>query len=135
MFKKEQLMADNFKEGEFCWNELLTPDVEKSKKFYSELFGWQITDHDMGHTTYSMFGNGEKNIGGMMAIPKDKAGDIPPHWMSYIFVNDLDVTVANAKSLGAQIKQPPMDVGDFGRLAVIQDPTGAHIAFWQALQK
>ena len=62
--------------GEFCWNELMTPDVKKAKEFYSALFGWKTQDHEMGDMTYTMVENGDKGIGGMMQTPKDK--QIPP---------------------------------------------------------
>lgn len=127
-------MSNNVKPGEFCWNELMTPNVEASKAFYSSLFGWEIQEHDMGHMTYTTLKNGDKDVGGMMSIPKEHEKDMPPHWMSYIYVEDLDTTVEKAKSLGATIKQPPTDISDFGRLAVLQDPTGAHIALWQSLK-
>src|SRR5947207_8428694 len=123
------------KPGEFCWNELMTGDTKKAKSFYSSLLGWKSKDMDMGEDmTYTLFSNAEKDIGGLMAIPKDQAAHIPPHWMSYISVENLDETVKQAKNLGAEIKCPPKDVGDFGRFAIIVDPTGAHIAFWQSLK-
>jgi uncharacterized protein len=125
-------MSDNAKQGEFCWNELMTPDVKKSKEFYSILFGWEMDDHEMGNITYTMLKKGDKTVGGMMQIPQTHEKEIPPHWMSYVYVEDLDATVEKAKTLGANIKQPPKEVGDIGRLAVLQDPTGAHIALWQS---
>ncbi|MFT5469742.1 MAG: putative enzyme related to lactoylglutathione lyase [Verrucomicrobiales bacterium] len=43
------------KTGEFCWNELLTTDTSAAKTFYSELFGWEAEDMDMGDFTYTAF--------------------------------------------------------------------------------
>ncbi len=124
-------MSDKMpQQGEFCWNELMTPDVNKAKQFYSALFDWKAEDRDMGSMTYTMFKSGDKDIGGMLQTPQDKAG-IPPHWMSYVCVKDVDKMVEKAKSLGAKITVPATPVSDFGRFAVIQDPTGAHIAIWQ----
>ena len=111
-------MSNPVKEGEFCWNELMTPNVSKSKEFYSALFGWEIQDHPMGHVTYTMLKKGDKDVGGLMQIPQGQEDQIPPHWMSYIYVNDVNDTIEKAKKLGANIKQLP-DVGDFGRLAVL----------------
>lgn len=127
-------MSNTKKPGEFCWNELMTTNVQKAKEFYGSLLGWKCTDFDMGDQTYTMVKMGEQDIGGVMAIPKDKQGQIPPHWMSYILVEDLDKTVKNAESLGGKVTVPATNVSDFGRFAVIQDPTGAHIAFWQSLK-
>lgn len=120
--------------GKFCWNELLTNAPQKAKEFYSQLFGWQTHDMDMGECVYTIFKSADKDIGGMMQIPKGKEKDIPPHWMSYIQVEDLDGSVKQAEKLGASITVAAMDVGDFGRFAVLKDPTGAHIALWQSLK-
>jgi predicted enzyme related to lactoylglutathione lyase len=56
----------------------------------------------------------------------------PPHWNNYVTVDSADDAVAKAQSLGATIVAPPFDVMDAGRMAVIQDPTGAFVAVWQA---
>jgi uncharacterized protein len=131
---EEITMSNNAKQGEFCWNELMTGDVNKAKEFYSNLFDWEVEDHKYGENmTYTMLKKGEKNVGGLMQIPEGFE-QIPPHWMSYVYVDDVDQTVKKAKSLGATIKQEPMAVGDFGRLAVLKDPTGAHIAIWQSIK-
>lgn len=58
--------------GEFCWNELMTPDTKKAKAFYENLFGWTSVEHDMGNDTYTMFMHSEKGIGGMLKTPEDK---------------------------------------------------------------
>lgn len=127
-------MADNTKPvvGEFCWNELMTPDTKKAQTFYEELFGWTSVDHDMGGKTYTVFMRGDKSLGGMLQTPSDKAM-IPPHWMSYISVEDIEKALEKARSLGGIIVVPKTLVGGMGCFGVIQDPTGAHVALWQSL--
>jgi len=120
--------------GEFCWNELMTSDTRKAQAFYSSLLGWTTQEHDMGEMTYTMFMAGDKSVGGMLQIPKDKRDKIPPHWMSYISVKDVEETLKKAKDLGAIIKVPVTSVEGMGRFIVIEDPSGAHIAFWQPIQ-
>lgn len=119
--------------GEFCWNELMTPDTKKAQEFYSSLLGWTTQEHAMGNMTYTMFMSGDKGIAGMMQTPQDQATQIPPHWMSYICVADVEDTLEKAKSLGASVKVPVTPVPGMGRFIIIQDPTGAHIAFWQSV--
>ncbi len=130
-------MSDNkMKAGEFCWNELMTFDTKKAKEFYTSLLGWSSQDHQLGPMTYTMFSNGgEKGAGGMMQIPADKKGMVPPHWMSYIGVDNLDATIKKAQSLGGKVTVPTTTVPDMGRFVIIQDPTGAHIAFWEPMNK
>lgn len=115
--------------GQFCWNELMTPDTKKAKDFYAALFGWKTEDHKMPEQVYSMI---KDTCGGMMQTPKGMEKEIPPHWMSYVFVEDVDASVKKAKSLGAEIKVPVSAAGDYGRFAVIKDPTGAVLGLWQS---
>lgn len=120
--------------GEFCWNELATTDVQAAKDFYGKLFGWEFTDHEIGDMTYTMIHLKGKEFAGIWSIPKDKEQQIPPHWMAYILVENVDQSLEKAKKYGASVMKPAANVGDMGRFAIIQDPTGAHIALWQALR-
>lgn len=125
----------NNKVGEFCWNELATNNVKSAKDFYSKILGWEFIDHNMGDTTYTMIKVGDKEFGGIWQIPTDKINEIPPHWMGYILVDDIEKTIKKAQDLGATIKVPVTPVGDYGLFSIIIDPTGAHIAFWESITK
>lgn len=122
------------KPGNFCWNELSTPDVKSAKDFYGKLLGWEFTDHDMGEMTYTMIKNQDNEFGGMWQIPSDQKDQIPPHWMAYILVENIETTLKTAQQLGATIKMPVTQVGEMGLFSIVVDPTGAHIAFWQSLR-
>jgi len=121
------------KSGEFCWNELATPNIKAAKDFYGELLGWTFTDHNMGDTMYTMIKSKENEFGGIWQIPTDQQDQIPPHWMGYILVDDIERTLEQSKKLGATIKMPITQVGTMGRFIVVVDPTGAHIAFWEPI--
>lgn len=125
-------MADQPTPGQFCWNELSTTNVKDAKDFYGKVFGWEFIDHDMGDMTYTMIKVDGKDNGGIWAIPKDKEKEIPPHWMAYLLVENLNASLEKARQHGATIVTPPTQAGDFGELAIITDPTGAHIALWQS---
>src|SRR6266513_1340550 len=49
-------------------------------------------------------------------------------------VADADATAARAAELGATVISQPFDVLEAGRMAVLQDPTGAVFAIWQPRQ-
>lgn len=117
--------------GEFCWNELATPNLQAAKDFYGKMFGWQFAEHDMGDYTYTMIKKNNKDLGGIWSIPKEQQKQIPPHWMTYILVEDLEAALEQAKKHGATIMKGATPAGEMGRFGVIVDPTGAHIAFWQ----
>jgi uncharacterized protein len=120
-----------YKPGSFCWVDFAAPDQEAAKKFYSDIFGWTANDMTMQQGgTYSMMQKNGQNVGAIMQMPPGHEG-VPPHWNSYIAVDNLDATVSKAASLGASIAMPPMDVPEAGRMAAVQDPSGANVFFWQ----
>ena len=120
--------------GAFSWNELLTTDVAAAKAFYGELLGWTLQDIDVGGMTYTMIKAGDREVGGMMAIPTASQGR-PAAWGSYVTVDNVDTRVVRAQSLGAKICLPPQDIPNVGRFAIIADPQGAMLALITYLKK
>jgi len=122
-----------YKPGTFCWVDLATTDAESAKKFYGELFGWEMTDEPAGpDMIYTRLSQGGKSVGALYAMGKEmREMNIPPFWMSYISVENADEVAAKAKELGGTMKSDPFDVMDVGRMGVIQDPTGAYFSIWQ----
>ena len=120
--------------GTFCWVELGTTDAEGAKKFYGGLFGWGFNDNLMGpDMVYTILKLDGKDVGGLYHMPSEMTSQgVLPHWMSYVSVKSADEAAAKAKSLGATLMKEPFDVGDAGRMSVIQDPTGAVFSIWQA---
>lgn len=119
-------------QGEFCWHELMSSDHEAALDFYSQVLGFSRGEAmDMGPAgTYQMYDIGEQTVGGMMTIPKtDEYANVPPHWVHYTVVEDVEATKARAEQLGAQILHGPVDVPG-GRIVMAKDPTGAVFAFW-----
>lgn len=117
--------------GKFSWNELMTTDVESAKAFYAKLFGWTAETMPMPNgSDYYFFKKDGEPAAGMMGITEEM-GPIPPHWMSYVEVADLDASVAAATAGGGAILNGPIQVSDMGILAVVKDPQGAVFSFWQ----
>ena len=52
-------------------------------------------------------------------------------WTTYVWVDDVDSTVAKATDAGGGVLVEPFDALDGGRIAVIADPAGAAIGIWQ----
>jgi predicted enzyme related to lactoylglutathione lyase len=115
----------------FCHTELNTTDLGKAKKFYAKLFDWKLADLSMGGNTYTMVDTGKPapgmTNGGMQKVPM--AG-MPSAWLTYVLVDDVKKTIAQAKKLGATIHVDGMDVG-MGILGIFTDPTGASLGVWQ----
>lgn len=117
--------------GQFCWNELATADVHSAKNFYSKVLGWKFKEISSEHMTYTIIQVNDKDIGGIWHIPTEQQGKIPPHWMSYVLVHNVEETLKKAKEHGAQEIKGVTPVENMGRFAIITDPTGAHLAFWE----
>jgi len=125
---------DKHPAGSFCWIELATSDQAAAKNFYGALFGWTPNDMPMGPGEfYTIFRlEGRDAAAGYTLRPDQRAQHVPPHWMIYIMVESVDDSAAKVLQLGGQVIVAPFDVMDAGRMAVIQDPTGAYFCLWQA---
>jgi predicted enzyme related to lactoylglutathione lyase len=123
-----------YKPGTFCWVELGTLDGEAAKKFYTELFGWTFNDAPIGPSeVYTMLKLDGKDVGALYRMPSEMtSAGVPPHWLSYVSVTNADESAAKARELGGTLMKEPFDVMTVGRMAVVQDPTGAVFALWQA---
>jgi predicted enzyme related to lactoylglutathione lyase len=122
--------------GHFCWIDLGAHDAAAAKRFYTALFGWTAVDSQYGPTAgdvYTTYQLGGRAVAASYAMdPEQKAMGMPTSWLSYVAVADADASAARAKELGASIVAEPFDVMEVGRMALVQDPTGALFALWQA---
>lgn len=114
--------------GAVSWIELMTKDVEKSKAFYGELFGWDrvpmpMKDMQGRDFEYTLIQVGNEQQGGMMQMGEE-FGPIPSHWMVYFLSDNTDDTTNRVVSGGGSVVVPPTDI-PVGRFAVVQDPQGA----------
>lgn len=123
--------------GEFCWNELATVDVNKAKDFYGKVFGWQFKEIKTDEMTYTLIKSkdGTQEFAGIWQIPSEQQQHIPPHWMAYIMVKSVKDSLAECIKQGAKEMKGITQVGDMGKFAIICDPTGAHVALWEVLNR
>ena len=117
--------------GSLCWADLSTPDPKRAGDFYSALFGWQIMADEKDKSGYLHIKNGEHFIGGIPPAAHRPPG-VPPHWLAYFWVDDVDASAAKAKQMGANLYVPPMTIENVGRMAVIADPQGAVFAIFNS---
>jgi hypothetical protein len=123
-----------YQHGTFCWPELGTSNPKEAKPFYGELFGWKVKEMPMdGGGAYYMWQLKDNDVGAMYQLMDEQVKQgVPPHWMSYISVDNLDATLTQLTNLGGKIHMGPRDINDAGRMAIIEDPQGAVVALWQA---
>jgi predicted enzyme related to lactoylglutathione lyase len=120
--------------GSFSWPELSTTDQKGAVAFYRQLFGWDVNEQPIGPTeTYSLFQMRGKDVASAYTMrPEERQHGAPPHWNNYITVQNADESATKAASLGGKVLGPPFDVMEHGRMAIVQDPTGAVFCLWQA---
>jgi predicted enzyme related to lactoylglutathione lyase len=113
--------------GTFSWVELATTDQKAGIAFYRALFGWDVNEQPIGPTeVYSMFLLRGKEVAAASTMrPEERQSGVPSHWNLYVTVAHVDESVKRAEGLGAKVFAAPFDVMDVGRMAVLQDPTGA----------
>ncbi len=120
--------------GKFYWNELLTDDVEKALAFYGQTLGWTFQEMPMEGEEGSYFVAmvEDEPVAGLM----DKTGmvppTVPPHWFSYINVDNLDERLATLEAAGGQVLREAFDVPGLGRIAIVADATGAPMGWMTA---
>jgi uncharacterized protein len=123
------------KHGEIWWTELNTRDPEKARDFYSKVMGWtpfvaSMTEMqrpaEPGEKSYTVFLMGETPICGLFDLNDlDICDEIPAHWLTYLAVDKVDESCRQIAELGGVIIKEPFDVPSVGRMAVVQDSTGA----------
>ena len=116
--------------GQFYWNELMTRDVERAKKFYGETLGWTFDAMTMpGGGTYWIAKAGRASAGGLFDINGPEFKNVPESWMPYIAVDDVDARVSTATKAGAKVMKPAFDVPGVGRIVILLEPGGAGIGW------
>ena len=111
------------------WVDLSSADPAGSREFYAKLFGWDISvSPDPQYGGYAMAQVGGNDVAG---IGPTQSPGAPTAWMVYIGSLDAENLATEIRAAGGTVIAPPFDVGDQGRMAVFQDPTGAFISAWQ----
>lgn len=126
--------------GRFVWYELMTTDPEAAKKFYSDVVGWNTAPFEAAEgMDYTMWLKGktpDTAIGGLMELPEEaRKGGVPPHWLGYVAVPDVDAAAKRAEKLGGRVVHGPEDIPKVGRFAILADPQGAVLAAFKGAQE
>jgi predicted enzyme related to lactoylglutathione lyase/CBS domain-containing protein len=107
--------------------EIGAADGERSRRFYSELFGWGV---DVDERT----GYGVVRTGSEVGIAGGIASSPPgvPSWVTfYVAVPDLDAALARAGVLGGRTVVAPTEIGPGMAFAMFADPEGNIIGLFR----
>jgi len=108
--------------GKVIWHDLITPDLEAAKRFYSALFGWSYRDLS---GSYSVAYSGGEAVGGIFQRPLRSGAQRQPLWLTFIAVGDAGQAARLAEQNGAKILAGPSSRPNRGEQAVLSDPEGA----------
>jgi predicted enzyme related to lactoylglutathione lyase len=115
--------------GTVLWNELATRDVAAAKAYYADVCGWSYEEVPMDDGTYVVAKLGERMIAGIFDMGvSDEMRDLPPHWMTYLAVDDVDAAAEQTRTSGGEVLRAPWDVPRVGRIAMVRDPSGGVVA-------
>ena len=118
--------------GSIGWADLTVEDATGLGDFYSEVVGWSATGVEMGgYSDFCMNGPQTDNpVAGICHARGLNAG-LPPVWLIYITVADLDASMARCVELSGQVILGPRMMGAQGRYCVVRDPAGAVAALFE----
>jgi predicted enzyme related to lactoylglutathione lyase len=116
--------------GAWAWCDLRTDQPDAAREFYGAVFGWEYAAVPMAgdeYTTFTAPGSPAPagGVGPMMG-----AEGVPPLWLNYFAVDDVDRSLGAVTAQGGTIITPAFDT-PFGRMAPILDPAGAALMVMQ----
>jgi predicted enzyme related to lactoylglutathione lyase len=119
--------------GKIIWHDLLTTDIEASRAFYAGLFGWEFEEvplsFGLGRSSkYLLIRNKGRLVGGMVDTSRLGSDVNNSQWISIMSVADVELAAEQVKAAGGEVKTPPTDLDQRGKIAVVKDNTGALFA-------
>ena len=122
------------KNGTPNWADCATTDLGAAEDFYASIFGWtadRVTASD--GDVYSVQRLDGKLVAGIYELDERmREMAVPPHWGTYIEVDDLDAALEMTRAEGGTVLDGPLDEPDVGRIAIVRDPVGAHVRLWHS---
>ena len=118
--------------GAVSWMDLTVDKAEELRDFYSGVVGWDTDEVDMGgYNDFCMIGPGSDQPTAGICHARGTNAGLPPQWIIYITVANLDYSIASCKKLGGQVISGPSDLTADSRYCVIKDPAGAVAALYE----
>jgi len=121
--------------GAIAWRDLTVENAGAVREFYEQVVGWEAVGVSMGdYEDYAMLppgaaGDESRCVAGICHARGSNA-DLPPQWLIYITVEDVNESAETCRKLGGEVLVEPRSMGG-GRFAVIRDPAGAVCALWR----
>jgi predicted enzyme related to lactoylglutathione lyase len=119
--------------GRIGWTDLTVPDAEAARRFYEAVVGWTAEPIDMGgYSDFCMKPSGSSDVVAGVCHARDENADLPPVWLIYVTVPDIEASTRKVTEMHGQILRPIRSSGS-GKMCVIRDPAGAILALYQPI--
>ena len=123
------VVTENQPDGTPTWIDLGVPDLDRALDFYGALFGWQF---DVAPAEYGRYTTAYLHGGRVAALaPSHDPTSTRYWWNVYLAAADCDATAAAVERAGGTVVEPPSDVMEQGRMAIVRDPAGGQFGLWQ----
>jgi uncharacterized protein len=117
--------------GAINWMDLTVENAEGVRDFYRKVVGWKSMDVDMNeYNDYCMMSPEDDQVRTGICHAQGVNAGIPPQWIMYVNVANLDESLDAAIKNGGQLVNGPRQMGE-ARYCIIQDPAGAVVGLFQ----
>ncbi|AUC16289.1 hypothetical protein BTO06_14530 [Tenacibaculum sp. SZ-18] len=109
------------------WHDLITPDIESSKQFYTSVFGWSFEIYNFKGLKYALITNDKEVIGGVIEVKQAKSST----WITSLITNakEMKRKVKFAIVSGCKLVGKPLKLPGRGKQVVLETPQGEEFAF------
>lgn len=116
--------------GQIMWHDLTVANATEVKDFYRDVVGWTVSAVPMkDYVDYGMHETAEGEMVAGVCHARGANAHIPPQWLIYVRVPDVDASARRAIESGGSVVDGPRAYGG-GRFVIVQDPAGAIIGLY-----
>lgn len=117
--------------GAITWIDLTVPEGERLRDFYADVIGWKTMDISMGdYNDYCMMSPDDDVVRSGVCHQRGVNKDLPPAWIMYVNVADLDASIEAVKKGGGEMIGDIRKMGEKARYCIIKDPAGAYLGLF-----
>lgn len=122
--------------GSVGWVDLTVNNTEEIRSFYQKVIGFQSAPVPMGeYNDYTMISPDDNIPYAGICNNKGTNKNLPPYWLVYFNVSDIELSCEIVKALGGELLFEPKNMSGYGKYCVIKDPAGAYCALFEPIEK
>jgi len=129
---EETVSGNAVRVGRIAWVNLTVSDAAITRDFYQQVIGWSVHEVEMEHAGDRYFDFGMADSEGEPAAgvchARGTNGDLPPVWLIYLPVGDLDESLRRVEEEGGEVLRAARGSDAGFAYAVVRDLVGACFA-------